>query len=157
MLNKVMVIGRLGKPVDLKYSQAGNPIALFVVATDESFTDKSGQKQTTTEWHRVVVYGRVAELCQQYLDKGSLVFVEGKLKTRKWTDNSGQERHSTEIIAERVQFLDRKSERQETERQYSEPASTPAQAKRQFAEMAAYQRQAQNHPDCSYDPDDVPF
>lgn len=138
MLNKVFVIGRLGKPVEVKYGQSGNAIANMTVATDESYTDKSGQRQSVTEWHRVVVYGKTAENCGQFLDKGSLVFVEGRLRTRKWTDRAGQERYTTEIIADRVQFL----ERRETERQYSEPESTPAQSKKQYEDMMNYQRQA---------------
>jgi single-strand DNA-binding protein len=110
MLNKVQIIGRLGKPVEMKYSQTGNPIALFTVATDESYVDKNGQKQSATEWHRIVTYGKQAETCSQYLDKGSLVYVEGRLRTRKWQDSNGQDRFSTEINADRVQFLDRKPE-----------------------------------------------
>ena len=110
MLNKVQIIGRLGKPVDLKYTQSGSPVANMTVATDESYTDKQGQRQTTTEWHRVIVFGKTAETCQQYLDKGSLVYVEGKLKTRKFTDRNGQERYTTEIVADRMQFLDRRQD-----------------------------------------------
>ena len=137
MLNKVMVIGRLGKPVEVKYGPSGNAIALMTVATDESYTDKSGQRQLVTEWHRVVVYGKTAENCGQYLDKGSLVYVEGRLRTRKWQDNAGQQRFTTEIIADRVQFLERKQDAQPPARQAAMPTS--------------------NHPDASYDPDDVPF
>lgn len=109
MLNRAQIIGRLGKPVEMKYGQSGNAIALLTVATDESYTDKLGQRQSVTEWHRVVAYGKTAENCGQYLDKGSLVYVEGKLSTRKWQDSAGQQRFSTEIIADRVQFLDRKN------------------------------------------------
>lgn len=110
MLNKVQLIGRLGKPVETKFGTSGNAIANMTVATDESYTDKSGQRQAVTEWHRVVVYGKTAENCGQYLDKGSLVYVEGRLRTRKWTDRAGQERFTTEIIADRVQFLDRRQD-----------------------------------------------
>lgn len=113
MLNKVMVIGRLGKPVEVKYSQSGTAVASLTVATDESYTDKSGQRQSVTEWHRVVVYGKTAENCGQFLDKGSLVFVEGRLRTRKWADRNGQERYTTEIYADHVQFLDRRQEAQQ--------------------------------------------
>lgn len=113
MLNRVMIIGRLGKPVEVKYGQSGNAIASMTVATDESYTDKQGQRQSVTEWHRVVVYGKTAENCGQYLDKGSLVFVEGRLRTRKWTDRNGQERFTTEILADRIQFLDRRQDTQQ--------------------------------------------
>lgn len=127
MLNKVMVIGRLGKPVEVKYGHSGNAIASMTVATDESYTDRNGQKQSATEWHRIVAYGKTAENCGQYLDKGSLVYVEGKLRTRKWQDNSGQQHFTTEIIADRVQFLDRKQE--------STQPSAPVQTRQATADM----------------------
>jgi single-strand DNA-binding protein len=112
MLNKVMLIGHLGRDPELRYTQNGTPVASLNVATDESYTDRDGNKVDRTEWHRVVVFQRAAENCNQYLSKGSLVFVEGRLQTRKWQDQQGQERYTTEIKADRVQFLDRKGERQ---------------------------------------------
>ena len=108
MLNRVMIIGRLGADPDLRYTQSGQPVCSLRVATDESYTDKDGNRVERTEWHSVVVFQRAAENCNQYLRKGSLVYVEGKLATRKWQDQNGQERYTTEIRAERVQFLDRK-------------------------------------------------
>lgn len=125
MLNRAQIIGRLGKPVEVKYSQAGTAVASLTVATDESYTDKNGQRQSVTEWHRVVVYGKTAENCGQFLDKGSLVFVEGKLRTRKWQDSAGQQRFTTEIIADRVQFLDR---RQDTQQAAPAQRQMPTQA-----------------------------
>ncbi|MDE5832152.1 MAG: single-stranded DNA-binding protein [Desulfovibrio sp.] len=113
MLNKVMLIGRLGQDPELKYTTSGMPVTNLSVATDESYTDKEGNKVDKTEWHRVVVYQRQAENCANYLGKGSLVFVEGSLQTRKWTDQQGQDRYVTEIKAQRVQFLDRRGERGE--------------------------------------------
>ena len=107
-LNKVMVIGRLGRDPELKYSQGGSPVCTFSVATDESYTDNSGQKVEKAEWHRIVVFQKAAENCSQYLGKGSLVFIEGKLETRKWQDQQGQDRFVTEIKAQRVQFLDKR-------------------------------------------------
>lgn len=109
-LNKVMVIGRLGRDPELKYSQSGSPVCTFSVATDESYTDNSGQKVEKAEWHRIVVFQKAAENCSQHLGKGSLVFIEGKLETRKWQDQQGQDRFVTEIKAQRVQFLDRKAD-----------------------------------------------
>jgi single-strand DNA-binding protein len=111
MLNKVMIIGHLGRDPELRFTQTGTPVATLSIATDESYTDKDGNKVERTEWHRVVVFQRSAENCSQYLSKGSLVFVEGKLQTRKWQDQQGQDRYSTEIKADRVQFLDRKGDR----------------------------------------------
>ena len=108
MLNKVMIIGRLGADPELRYTQSGQPICSLRVATDESYTDKDGNRVERTEWHRVSVFGKAAENCNQYLGKGSLVYVEGKLATRKWQDQNGQERYTTEIRAERVQFLEKR-------------------------------------------------
>ena len=108
MLNKVMIIGRLGRDPELRYTQSGSPVATLRVATDESYTDKDGNRMERTEWHSVVVFQRSAENCNQYLRKGSLVYVEGKLTTRKWQDQNGQDRYTTEIRADRVQFLDRR-------------------------------------------------
>lgn len=108
MLNRVMIIGRLGADPELRYTQAGQATCSLRVATDESYTDRDGNREERTEWHRVAVFGKTAENCNQYLRKGSLVYVEGKLSTRKWQDQNGQERYSTEIRADRVQFLDRK-------------------------------------------------
>ena len=102
-LNKVMIIGRLGREPELKYTQSGSPVCTFSVATDESYTDNSGQKVEKAEWHRIVVFQKAAENCSQYLGKGSLVFIEGKLETRKWQDQQGQDRFVTEIKAQRVQ------------------------------------------------------
>ena len=108
MLNKVMIIGRLGADPELRYTQAGQPICSLRVATDESYTDKDGNRVERTEWHSVVTFGKTADHCNQFLRKGSLVYVEGKLATRKWQDQNGQDRYTTEIRADRVQFLDRK-------------------------------------------------
>lgn len=110
MLNKVMIIGRLGRDPELRYTQTGTPVCSLNVATDESYM-REGQKVERTEWHRVSVFDRVAENCANYLAKGSLVYVEGSLQTRKWQDPQGQDRYSTDIRAQRVQFLDKRGER----------------------------------------------
>jgi len=109
MLNKVMIIGRLGRDPELRYSASGTPMANLRIATDEGYTDRDGNKVERTEWHTVVVFQRQAENCANYLGKGSLVFVEGSLQTRKWQDQQGQDRYITEIKAQRVQFLDRRA------------------------------------------------
>lgn len=108
MLNKVQIIGRLGRDPELRYSQSGSPVCTLSVATDEGYTDRDGKKVERTEWHRVVLYSKAAENCNQFLKKGSLVYVEGSLQTRKWQDQQEQDRFSTEIKAQRVQFLDKK-------------------------------------------------
>lgn len=109
-MNKVLLIGRLGKDPKLRYTTNGSPIANIRIATDESYTDRDGNKVDRTEWHTVIVFPRQAENCSTYLRKGSLVFVEGSLQTRKWQDQQGQDRYITEIKANRIQFLDKRSE-----------------------------------------------
>ncbi|MDR3319420.1 MAG: single-stranded DNA-binding protein [Desulfovibrio sp.] len=110
MLNKVTIIGRLGRDPELRYTQSGSPVTSLSVATDESYTDRDGNKVDRTEWHRISVFQRQAENCANYLGKGSLVYVEGSLTTRKWQDQNGQDRYTTEIKAQRVLFLDRKGD-----------------------------------------------
>lgn len=117
MLNRVMIIGRLGRDVELRQTPSGQSVASFTVATDESYTSRDGQKVEQTEWHRINIFGKQAELCGRFLGKGSLVYIEGRIRTRKWTDQSGQERTSTEINADRVQFLDRKPQDTQPQRQ----------------------------------------
>lgn len=103
-----MIIGRLGRDPEIRYAGNGTPIANMRIATDESYMDRDGNRVERTEWHSVVVFQRQAENCKTYLSKGSLVFVEGSLQTRKWQDQQGQDRYTTEIKASRIQFLDRK-------------------------------------------------
>lgn len=108
MLNRATIIGRLGKDPELRYTQSGQAVCSLSVATDESYTDRDGNKVDRTEWHKVQVWGRPAEAAANHIAKGSLVYVEGSLTTRKWQDQQGQDRYTTEIRANRVQFLDRK-------------------------------------------------
>ena len=107
-LNKVMLIGRLGIDPELRYTQSGQPVANFRMATDESYRGQDGNMVERTEWHRVSVWGRQAETVSNYLRKGSQVYVEGSLQTRKWQAQDGSDRYTTEIKAMRVQFLDPK-------------------------------------------------
>jgi len=105
-LNKVMIIGNLGKDPEMKYSQDGKPITTFSVAVSRTWKSPDGQQQEETEWFRVVAWERLAETCNEYLRKGSKVYIEGRLKTRKWTAQDGQERQITEVIASDMQMLD---------------------------------------------------
>ncbi len=106
-MNKVIIIGRLGQDPQLNYTQSGQAVANLSVATDEGYKDKNtGQKVEKTEWHRVVAWRQTAEFVGQYLNKGRLVMVEGKLETRKWQDQNGQDRYTTEINAQNIQALD---------------------------------------------------
>ncbi len=104
-VNKVILIGRLGQSPEVRHTPSGSSVANFSLATNEAWTDKQGQKQERTEWHRVVVWGKLADLCGQYLQKGRQIFVEGKLQTRQWQDKDGQTKYTTEVLATTVQFL----------------------------------------------------
>jgi len=105
-VNKVILIGNLGKKPELRYTPGGQAVANFTLATNERFGGKEGQPaQERTEWHRIVAWGRTAENCAQYLDKGRSVYIEGRLQTREWQDKEGQKRQTTEIVANTVQFL----------------------------------------------------
>ncbi|MBF0368678.1 MAG: single-stranded DNA-binding protein [Magnetococcales bacterium] len=97
-LNRVQLIGNLGSDPEIRFTQDGRPIANLSLATSDSWNDKQGQRQERTEWHRVVVFGKLAEIIQQYLRKGSKIYIEGKLQTRKWTDQQGQDRYTTEVV-----------------------------------------------------------
>lgn len=105
-VNKVILVGNMGKDPEVRYTADNKAITTISIATSENYTDKnSGEKKEITEWHRIVFFNRLAEVAGEYLKKGSSVYVEGKLKTRKWTDQSGVERFTTEIIAEQLQML----------------------------------------------------
>ncbi|MGO9446130.1 MAG: single-stranded DNA-binding protein [Thiobacillaceae bacterium] len=104
-LNKVMLIGNLGKDPEMRYLPSGEAVANFSIATTDKFKDKNGDMQEVTEWHRVSFFGRTAEVCGQYLKKGSPVYIEGSIRTRKWQDKEGQDRYTTEIRGDRMQML----------------------------------------------------
>ncbi len=109
-VNKVILVGNLGKDPELRYTKSGEPVANFSVATNEKWKDKQGNKQERTEWHRIVVWGKTAENCAQYLAKGRSVYLEGSLQTQEWTDKQGVKRQTTEIRAYSVQFLGSKDD-----------------------------------------------
>ena len=105
-VNKVILIGRLGRDPELKYTGTGSPFCRFSIATDDSWTDKaSGEKQERTEWHSIVVWNRLAEICNEYLRKGRLVYIEGSLQTREWDDQEGNKRKTTEVVARDMVLL----------------------------------------------------
>ena len=109
-LNKVMLIGRLGKDPEVKFTSSGTAVCNFSLATSETFKDKSGEKQEKTEWHNVQLWQKLAEIAGEYLIKGSLVYIEGRLQTRKWQDKDGNDRYTTEIVGERMQMLGSKGD-----------------------------------------------
>jgi single-strand DNA-binding protein len=104
-INKVILIGNLGRDPELRYTPGGSAVANFTLATTESWNSKTGQREERTEWHRIVAWGRTAELCAQYLAKGRTVYIEGRIQSREWEDKEGQKRRTTEIVANTVQFL----------------------------------------------------
>ncbi len=105
MVNKTILMGNLGADPELRYTPSGRPVCNFRVATNESWTDDKGQKQQRTEWHRITVWGKTAESCGQYLKKGRLVYIEGKLQTREWEDKDKVKRYTTEVVAAFVKFV----------------------------------------------------
>jgi single-strand DNA-binding protein len=145
-LNKVQIIGHLGKDPEMRYMPDGRAVANMAVATSESWKDKdTGEKKESTEWHRVVVFGKLAEICGEYLAKGRAVYFEGKLKTRKWQDKEGQDRYTTEIVADQMQMLGGKGDGG------GSSDDRPARPEKPAAKPAAPQQQALP------DDDDIPF
>lgn len=106
-VNKVILVGNLGSDPQVRYTPGGQAVANFNIATSERFNNKNGEKEERTEWHRIVAWGKLAEICQQYLKKGKQVYIEGRLQTRQWEDQQGQKRQTTEIVAQNMQMLGR--------------------------------------------------
>jgi len=127
-MNKVMLFGRLGRDPELRTTQGNSSICQLSVATTERYKDKNGEWQESADWHRVVVFGRQAEQCGQYLTKGRELLVEGRLTTRKWTDQSGQDRYTTEVVAQNVTFAGGKGGGDEPQQR---TAARPQQPRRQ--------------------------
>lgn len=127
-VNKVILLGNLGRDPELRYTQGGQAVANFTLATSENWNDKNGERVERTEWHRVVVWGKVAELCSKYLSKGRSVYLEGRIQTREWEDKEGQKRYTTEVNAQTVQFLgNNRSEGSEASKgENTQPESIPA-------------------------------
>jgi len=109
-VNKVMLVGRLGRDPETRYTGGGQAVANFSVATDETYKDRNGERQKRTEWHKIVVWGKQAEIAQQYLKKGSLIFIEGRIQSREWQDKEGQKRTSFEIVASNFRMLGGRAE-----------------------------------------------
>jgi len=155
-VNKVILVGNLGKDPDMKYTASGAAIANITVATSESWTDKqTNEKVDKTEWHRVVFFRRLAEIVGEYLRKGSQVYIEGKLQTRKWQDQNGQDRYTTEIVANEMQMLGGRA---------GDGGGRPQGGGggggggfRRDNNAPAQNTPAQTSPDNSFDDDDIPF
>ena len=111
MINKVILVGRLGKDPEVRSTPQGTPVTKFTVATDERFTDRAGEKQERTEWHNITAWGKLGEICGQYLKKGKLVYLEGSIRTDSWDDKeSGQKKYRTEIVANTMKMLDKRGD-----------------------------------------------
>lgn len=152
-VNKVILVGNLGQDPETRMMQNGNAVTNISIATSESWKDKqTGQQQERTEWHRVVFYNRLAEIAGEYLSKGSKVYVEGTLRTRKWQDNNGQDRYTTEIISNEMQMLDSRGMNSGADGGGGnyQPTSAPAAAPQQQPATAG----ADNFNDFD---DDIPF
>jgi single-strand DNA-binding protein len=137
-VNKVILVGNLGRDPELRYLPNGDAVANLAIATTETYKDKSGEKQEHTEWHRVSFFAKTAEVCGQYLKKGSQIYVEGSLRTRKYTDKDGAEKYATEIRGDRMQMLGSKSEGQAGQaasRQSPDPRPASAKPSSNFDDM----------------------
>ena len=137
-VNKVILVGNLGRDPDLRYLPNGDAVANLAIATTETYKDKSGEKQEHTEWHRVSFFAKTAEVCGQYLKKGSQIYIEGSLRTRKYTDKDGVEKYATEIRGDRMQMLGSKSEGQSernTVPSKPEPRQSSAKPSSNFDDM----------------------
>ncbi len=121
MLNKATLIGNLGGDPEVRYTQSGTAVANFTIATSERWKDKDGQQQEQTEWHRIVAFARLGEICGEYLSKGSKVYIEGRIQTRSWEDKDGNKRYTTEIVAREMKMLDSKPGAGSSGGGYTEP------------------------------------
>ncbi len=154
-VNKVILVGHLGKDPEVRYSPNGGAVANITLATSESWKDKNtGEKQEKTEWHRVVFFGKLAEIAGEYLKKGSQVYIEGRLQTRKWQDKEGKDRYTTEIVAGEMQMLGSREGRGGSSAEFDQSADEGRSAGR--APAAAGAGAAKSSGGGDFD-DDIPF
>lgn len=125
-VNKVILIGRLGKDPELKYTPSGTPMTRFTLATDESFKDRNGEQQKRTEWHNIVAWNKLAEICGQYLTKGKQVYIEGSIRSRQWQDKDGNKRTSFEINARDMRMLGSRADAERASEAEAAPAERPS-------------------------------
>lgn len=175
-INKVIIVGNLGQDPEVRYMPNGSAVANLTIATSESWKDKHGQQQEKTEWHKVVVFGKLAEIAGEYLRKGSQTYIEGKLQTRKWQDQQGQDRYSTEIVVDingSMQMLDKKQDNnqgaspQQPQNAPQKPQNAPQQPQQGYQQPQGNQgrpQQPQQRPQQGYQSpnngefdDDIPF
>jgi len=169
-VNKVILVGNLGKDPELRYTPSGAAVANFSMATTENYKDRDGNRQTKTEWHNIVVWRQLAEICGKYLHKGKQVYIEGKLQTRKWQDRDGNDRYTTEIVADQMQMLGRAGDdsggyqNDNQQQSYSQPQQSqpqqnqPQQQSRQGQGGQQAARPAPVYEEPAFNPDDeIPF
>ena len=164
-LNKVMLIGRLGQDPETRYTQSGQAVANFSLATTDHWKDAHGMAQERTEWHNLVAWAKNADLVQNYLRKGSLVYIEGSLQTRSWDDqNTGQKRYKTEVNVQRIQFLEKKSDagQQQYQGEYQQPVPQQPYPQTSYQQQVSPPQQQKKpipsqQPPPAYIDDDVPF
>ncbi|MGL1931522.1 MAG: single-stranded DNA-binding protein [Desulfotalea sp.] len=125
MINKAILVGNLGADPEIRHTQSGTQVTNFTVATTERWKGQDGQMQESTEWHRIVAWNRLAEICGEYLSKGSKVYIEGKIQTRKWQDQSGNDRYTTEIVAREMKMLSPKGSAGSSSGGWGEDSSFP--------------------------------
>ena len=156
-VNRVILVGRLGRDPEVKYTPSGAAVAKFSLATDEVFKDRSGEQQKHTEWHNIVVWNKLAEICGQYLTKGKQVYIEGSIRSRQWEDQAGNKRTSYEIIASRMQML---GSRADTERAAVAPSPVAERTSAPTADHASFDRPPAPEPPAEspeITDEDVPF
>ena len=155
-LNKVTLIGRLGQDPEIRYTQSGSAVANVTIATNDYWTDKQGEKQEKTEWHSLVLWGKLADLAQSYLKKGSQVYIEGRLQTRDWEDQQGQKHYKTEVVVTTMQFLDSRISDSDSAQSGRSPAYTDSASSPEYSTNTEA-----NSPDSKqeedYIKDDIPF
>ncbi len=122
-VNKVILVGRLGADPEIRYTPSGAAVANFTLATSENWKDKDGNKQEKTEWHKIVVFSKLAEICGQYLNKGKQIYIEGRIQTRQWEDRDGNKKYTTEIVANQMQMLGSPGQNQNQNQNQSAPAN----------------------------------
>ncbi len=160
-VNKVILIGRLGKDPEIRYTNDSTPVANFSIATSEYYKDRNGERQETTEWHNIVAWRQLAEISEKFLHKGKQVFIEGKLRTRSWEDKDGNKKYATEIVADNITLLGR---REDDENGNHAGGNSTSQSSRPAGNTSSYadnnrtqQSSGQNASNVQIDDDDLPF
>ena len=148
-VNKVILIGRLGRDPEVRYTSSGSPVANFSLATDESFKGRNGEQQQHTEWHNIVVWNKLAEICGEYLTKGKQVYIEGTIRSRQWEDKSGNKRTTYEIVANTMKMLGSRSDAERAASAGARPASQPSEERSDSAPEPS--------PEGEITDDDIPF